>query len=87
MMAINLPYQTEVVGDECDVLKLQIADINGGSAPNAIATAAKATVVVPNKLHRARLGIHARIAEEDNVTKKKRALRLAFFLDSIDCTV
>ena len=85
MMAINLPYQTETVGDDCDVLKLRIAgvtgghsgvainnggasaiklladflnseadglriaDINGGSAPNAIATSAEATVVVPNE--------------------------------------
>jgi dipeptidase D len=84
MMAINLPYQTEAVGDDCDVLKLQIAgvagghsgvainnggasaiklladflnseanglriaDIEGGSAPNAISTSAKATVVVPS---------------------------------------
>ena len=80
MMAINLPYQTEVVGDECDVLKLQIADINGRSAPNAIATSAKATVVVPNKLHRARLGIHARIAEEDNVTKKSGPCGSLFFV-------
>jgi dipeptidase D len=84
MMAINLPYQTEAVGDDCAVLKLRIAgvtgghsgvainnggasaiklladflhsegyglriaDIDGGSAPNAIATSAEATVVVPN---------------------------------------
>ena len=84
MMAINLPYQTETVGDDCTVLKLRIAgvagghsgvainnggasaiklladflnseadglriaDIDGGSAPNAIATSAEATVVVPN---------------------------------------
>ena len=83
MMAINLPYQTETVGDDCTVLKLRIAgvagghsgvaitnggasaiklladflnseaddlriaDIDGGSAPNAIATSAEATVVVP----------------------------------------
>ena len=84
MMAINLPYQTEAVDDDCAVLKLRIAgvtgghsgvaitnggasaiilladflnseadglriaDIDGGSAPNAIATSAEATVVVPN---------------------------------------
>ena len=84
MMVINLPYQTETVGDDCAVLKLRIAgvagghsgvainkggasaikllagflnsevdglriaDIDGGSAPNAIATSAEATVVVPN---------------------------------------
>ena len=84
MMAINLPYQTETVGDDCTVLKLRIAgvagghsgvainnggasaiklladflnseadglriaDIDGGSAPNAITTSAEATVVVPN---------------------------------------
>ena len=84
MMAINLPYQTEAVGDDCAVLKLQItgvagghsgvainnggasaiklladflnseadglriANIDGGSAPNAIATSVRATVVVPN---------------------------------------
>ena len=84
MMAINMPYQTETVGDDCAVLKLRIAgvtgghsgvainnggasaiklladflnseaddlriaDIDGGSAPNAIATSAEATVVVPN---------------------------------------
>jgi len=84
MLAINLPYQTEAVGDDCAVLKLRIAgvtgghsgvainnggasaiklladflnsqadnlriaDIDGGSAPNAIATSAEATAVVAN---------------------------------------
>jgi len=84
MLAINQPYQTEAVGDDCAVLKLRIAgvtgghsgvainnggasaiklladflrsedyglriaDMDGGSAPNAIATSAEATVVVSN---------------------------------------
>ena len=84
MMAINMPYHTETVGEDCAVLKLRIAgitgghsgvaitkgganaiklladflnseaddlriaNIDGGSAPNAIATSAEATMVVPN---------------------------------------
>jgi len=52
MMAINnggasaIKLLADFLNSEADGLR--IADIDGGSAPNAIATSAKATVVVPN---------------------------------------